>query len=149
MHTNPFAELEFLRRGIDELFEGFWPAGWGHRSVFLPGRSARGYPLMNIADEDDALVVEAFAPGIDADTLEVTAQRNVLTLTGEKKPLADIKREAYHRNERATGKFTRTFQLNFEIDQDRVSAEYKDGILSITLPKAKSALPKSVKIQVK
>lgn len=149
MYSNPFAELELLRRGIDELFGEIWPTGGASRSVFLPGRSARGYPLINIADENDALIVDAFAPGIDTDSLEISVQANVLTIAGQKKALHDVRPEAYHRNERATAKFTRSLHLGSEIDADRVSAQYRDGILTITLPKERSTLPKTVKVEVK
>jgi HSP20 family protein len=149
LYWNPFQELEALRRGIDELFTGQGPAGWGRRSAFLPGRSARAYPLVNVADEGDKVVVDAFAPGLDMDSLEVEVQRNMLTIKGEKRDVADVRPESFHRRERAAGKFVRTLHLDFEIDDGKVKASYEDGILRITLPRAASALPKKVDIKVK
>lgn len=146
---NPFGELDLLRQGIDDLFANIWPTGYGRRSVFLPGQSARGYPLLNIATRDDKVVVNAFAPGLDPKTLEVSVERNVLTIAGEKKPLAGVKPEQYHRNERATGKFIRKLHLDMEVDEDKVQANYENGILAVELPKSEAALPRKIDVQVK
>jgi len=146
---NPFGELDLLRQGIDDLFANIWPTGYGRRSVFLPGRSARGYPLLNIAADDDEVIVNAFAPGLDPKSLEVSVERNVLTIAGEKKPLPGVKPEQYHRNERATGKFIRKLQLDLEVDEEKVQAHYENGILTIVLPKSEVALPRKIDILVK
>jgi HSP20 family protein len=148
-YFNPFHDLEALRRGLDELFTADRPGGWSRRSAFLPGRAARAYPLLNVSAEKDKVFVDAFAPGLDMDSLEVSIDRNVLTLAGQKQTLPDVAPEAYHRNERAAGSFVRTLRLDFEVDEDKVEAEYEDGILRVALPKAQSALPRKVEIRVK
>jgi len=148
-YWNPLQELDALRRSLDEAFAGAWPAAWGRQSAFLPGRSARAYPLLNIDAEDDRVTVEAFAPGLDLEALEVSVDRNVLVLSGEKRDIADVRPEAFHRRERAAGKFVRTLHLDYEIDESKVEANYTDGILRIVLPKAAAALPRKVSVQVK
>lgn len=147
---NPFQEMEALRHEIDRAFEEFGlGAGPSVRAAFLPGRLARGYPLMNLHEDADNLYVEAMAPGIDPEALNLTVVRNTLTVSGEKKRApGEIKPEAFHREERAGGKFVRTITLPVEIDEVKVKAEYKDGLLLITLPKAEEAKPKQISVNV-
>jgi HSP20 family protein len=89
------------------------------------------------------------APGIDPQSLNITVVHNTLTISGEKKGAPDeIKPEAFHREERARGKFVRTITLPVEIDDGKVGAEYKNGLLLITLPKSERAKPKQINVQV-
>jgi len=146
---SPLVEMDALRREIDRVLEGFAPKSGGWRSVFLPGVSARTYPLMNVYEDSEAVTVEALAPGLNVETIQVSVKGDTLTIQGEKKPLSGVKPEAFHRSERATGKFTRTLELESEIDENKVKAEYANGLLTITLPKAESAKPKLIQIKVK
>lgn len=146
----PFADVEALRREIGRVFEDFgieqWPA---HRVAFLPGREPRRYPMVNLLEDKDHVYVEALTPGVDPQSLNVTALHNRLTISGEKSKVAEnIKPEAYHRNERASGKFVRTIDLPVEIDEARIQAEYKNGLLVVTLPKAEKAKPKQINVKV-
>jgi HSP20 family protein len=146
---NPFTDMEALRQEIDRAFEGF---GLGQapsrRVAFLPGREPRRYPLVNLLEDKDNLYVEALTPGVDPQSMNVTATQNRLTLSGEKSSVVDIKLEAFHRNERASGKFVRTIDLPVEIDGAQIQAEYKNGLLVVTLPKAEKAKPKQITIKV-
>jgi HSP20 family protein len=147
---NPFADVDALRREIGRVFEDFgieqWPA---HRVAFLPGREPRRYPLVNLLEDKDHVYVEALTPGVDPQSMNVTALQNRLTISGEKSKVAeDIKPEAFHRNERASGKFVRTIDLPVEIDEARIQAEYKNGLLVVTLPKAEKAKPKQINVKV-
>lgn len=147
---NPLRELEALRREIDRAFSdaGYDRAAHPYSRVsFLPGRSARAYPLLNLSEDKDNLHVEGLAPGVNPATIEVTVVRDQLTVSGEKSALnGDIKPEAIHRNERAAGKFVRTVTLPCEVDEGRVRAEYKNGLLAITLPKAETAKPRKITV---
>lgn len=151
MTWDPFRELEALRREFERIFGEI--SGNGGRSwpaAFLPGRSARTYPLVNIREDRDNLYIEALAPGLDPGTLEITVVRDTLRMQGEKQPITDaVKPEAFHRSERSAGRFVRTMSLPSEVDGDRVSAEYKNGILRVTLPKTEKAKPKQIAIDVK
>jgi len=146
---NPFGEMDALRREIDRVFEGYAPKWTGWRSVFLPGVSARNYPLLNVAEDAESIVVEALAPGLETETLHVSVKGDTLTVEGEKKPLSGVKPEAFHRSERAAGKFVRTLELPSEIEEAKVKAEYANGLLTITLPKAERAKPKQITVKVK
>lgn len=149
---DPFRELEALRREVDRVFNGFSldrMAPPFSRESFLPGRSARAYPLINLSEDKDNLYIEALAPGVDPSTLNISVVREQLTITGEKPVVpSDIKPEAYHRNERAAGKFTRTITLPVEVDEGKVQAAYRNGLLAITLPKAEVAKPKQITVNV-
>src|SRR5690606_16938081 len=105
--------LEALRRDIDRAFQnaGF-PLEPFVRTAFLPGRAARRYPLINLAEDRDHIYLEALAPGVDPASIDLSVVRNVLTLAGEKRRHPDsIQPEAFHRSERAAGKFVRTITL--------------------------------------
>jgi HSP20 family protein len=142
--------MEALRRDIDRAFNN---AGFSNepffRTAFLPGRAARRYPLINLAEDRDYIYIEALAPGVDPESINLAVMHNVLTISGEKRRhTEDIKPEAFHRSERAAGKFVRTIELPVEVDADHVKAEYKHGILMITLPKAEAAKPKQISVSV-
>ncbi len=149
-NSDPFAEMEALRREIDRAFEGFGLGTLPFSQVaFLPGRSPRQYPLINLHEDKDSLYVEALAPGIDPNSLNLTVVHNNLTISGEKlQNSSQIKPEAFHRNERASGKFVRTVELPVEVDGGNVKAEYENGLLVVSLPKAEKAKPKQISVKV-
>ena len=147
--SDPFREIEAFRREIDRVFGeiGLSPSGRPASLAFLPGRAARQYPLVNLHDDSDRFYVEALAPGVEPDKLEVTVVGNTLTLAGEKRGLAGVAPERIHRSERAAGRFVRTVELPAEVDASKVSAEYKQGLLLVTLPRAESARPRRVSVR--
>lgn len=149
---NPVKERDVLHREIDRIFEDMGMERWTFpftRFSFLPGRASRMYPLLNMSEDADNLFVEALAPGVDPKTLKVTVVRNQLTISGDKARLEEnIKPEAWHRNERAAGRFVRTVALPMDINEGKIKAEYKNGLLSIMLPKAEAAKPKQITVQV-
>jgi HSP20 family protein len=147
---NSFQQLDDLHREIDRAFEDFFPE-WQPSlpMAFLPGRLARAYPRINLHEDRDHLYVEAMAPGLDPESLNLTVVHNTLTISGEKRGAPDnIAPEAFHREERASGKFVRNVTLPVEIDESKVVAEYKNGLLLITLPKSEKAKPKQINVQV-
>ncbi|HEU4341580.1 MAG TPA: Hsp20/alpha crystallin family protein [Candidatus Binatia bacterium] len=147
---NPLEDIEALRREIDRAFEGFNLGETPVRqAAFLPGRGPRRYPLINLLEDKDHLYVEALTPGVDPQSLSVTVTQNRLTLTGEKLGIGgDIKPEAFHRNERASGKFVRSVDLPMEVADRGVQAEYKNGLLVVALPKAERVKPKQINVKV-
>jgi HSP20 family protein len=147
---NPWHTLAALRRELDRVFD---ETGTRHapffRTAFLPGRAARRYPLTNLYEDQDAVYLEALAPGVDPATFNVSVVGNTLSITGEKRRVAgDVKPEAFHRSERATGTFVRHMQLPVEVDDHKVHADYTDGLLLVTLPKADKVKPKQIAVQV-
>ena len=145
-------DLDSMRREMDRAFED---AGWGwvnrplSRVSFLPGRATRRYPLINIHGDENNVYVEALAPGVNPESFDVSVKGDQLSISGEKVAAnGDVKAEDFHRSERSAGKFIRTFTLPSEIEQDKVQANYKNGLLLVTLPKAESAKPKQISIKV-
>jgi HSP20 family protein len=147
---NPWQTLEALRRELDRVFDETGTRNEPFfRTAFLPGRAARRYPLTNLYEDKDTLYLEALAPGVDPATLDLRVVGNTLSIAGEKRRVAgDVKPEAFHRSERATGKFVRHLQLPVEVDEGKIRADYKDGLLIVTLPKAEKAKPKQIAVQV-
>ncbi len=147
---DPIRELDALRRQVEQIFDehNTWSKPFT-RFSFLPGLSARSYPLINLAEDKNNIYIEALAPGLNADTLEVTVLDDVLRLSGEKPSISeDVKPEAYHRNERSAGRFVRSIALPTPVNSDGVKAHYHDGLLNLTLPKAEEAKPKQIEVKV-
>jgi HSP20 family protein len=147
---NSWQTLETLRREIDNVFnETDARREPVFRTAFLPGRAARRYPLINLYEDKEAMYVEALTPGVDPDTLNVSVVGSTLSIAGEKRRVAgDVQPEAFHRSERATGKFVRQIELPIAVDENNVQAEYTHGLLTVTLPKTEKAKPKQVAVQV-
>jgi HSP20 family protein len=145
---NIFKEMDDLRRSLDLMFQASpFSRQPVSRFAFLPGLSARHYPLVNVFDDKDKLYIECLAPGLDPKELDVTVENNQLTIRGEKnsKP-KDISPEAFHRSERAAGKFVRTMDIGCDVDPDKITAEYKHGLLLITLGKSEKSKPRRIQI---
>ena len=146
---DPFREMDALRREIDRAFEDF---GWSGRHEglgALPGTTRTGYPMLNVSADNDHITVTALAPGLDTESLDLSVEGGVLRMAGQKAPLSgDIQPERFHRNERGAGRFIRTLTLPAPVDADKVSAEYHNGLLTVTLPKAESAKPRRINVSV-
>jgi HSP20 family protein len=98
--------------------------------------------------EGHDLVVKAELPDMAREDIEVTIEHNILRLKGTKKAIADVKDEQYRRIERNFGTFTRTFTLPSTVDGTKVSADYKNGVLTITLPFKEEARPRTINVGV-
>jgi HSP20 family protein len=103
-------------------------------------------PPVDVRETDDAYLVTAELPGMSAQDIQITLENNILRLSGERKFERDEKKENFHRIERAYGSFTRSFGLPSQVDADRVQASFKDGVLTITVPKAEQARPRKIEI---
>jgi HSP20 family protein len=112
------------------------------------GEEATGawLPAVDIFEEGDNLILQAEVPGVGKEELDVRVENNILTLSGERRQQKEIKDEQFHRLERSYGKFVRSFTLPVGIDTERIKAEFKDGLLTLTLPKAEEAKPKRIKV---
>lgn len=134
----PWTELNRLSRDIDRLF--------GSRGGGL-GRLSDGgaYPAMSVWHDNENLYAETELPGFDLKDLEIYVVGNQLTIKGERK-LTEHEGGQWHRQERGFGKFHRTIELPGEIDGSRVSAEFKHGVLLVTLPKNESVKPRRIEV---
>ena len=143
-----WSPIDALRRDINRAFQN---AGFSNRpsfrTAFLPGHASSRFPLINMVEDCDQIYIEALAPGLDPDSIDLAVIRNILTISGEKRRHPEaIQPEAFHRSERAAGRFARTIELPVEIDANHVKAEYQHGILMVTLPKAETARPKQISV---
>jgi HSP20 family protein len=147
-----FEEMARMRREIDRLLGDDRLSSWTFpfsRVSFLPGRSSRTYPLLNISEDADNIYVDALAPGINPEELNVSVSGDQLVISGEKKALPKSVRPEYiHRSERATGKFARSLSLSADVESEKVHANYTNGVLKITLPKIEAAKPKQIQVKV-
>lgn len=103
-------------------------------------------PPVNIRETDGAYFVEADLPGLTKKDVDITLENNLLKLSGERRFEKDTSEENYHRVERAYGTFLRTFALPSQVDPEGVKASFKDGVLTIEVPKAEEARPRKIAI---
>ncbi len=134
-------DLARLHNDMDDLFDSFF------RGLDRPFGRAAGWPAIDVAEKDDAIMVRAEIPGCKADDIDISVYNNTLTISGEKKETKEEKDKGYYYSESSYGSFRRDVPLPAEVDANNVEAACKDGVLSITLPKA--ARSKAVKVQVK
>ena len=137
---NLIAFQDEMNRMFNRFFRGGngGEASWGHYSWTPP---------VDIYETDDALILQAELPGVSKDEVSIEIHRNTLMLRGERKPEAVVKEEHYHRTERAYGPFQRSFALPTMVDQEKVQATSRDGVLELRLPKLEAAKPKRIAIQ--
>ncbi len=105
-------------------------------------------PPVDIYETDQNVVLSAELPGLDAKDVEVRVEDGTLYLKGQRNFEKEVKEENYHRIERSYGSFMRAFPLPSSVDTEKASAEYKNGVLKLTLPKREEAKPKTIKINV-
>ena len=144
----PFRDLmtvqDRMNRIFDDAFRGASRPGT-EEDWALGGSWA---PAVDIFENEGTLVLKAELPGIDLKDVDVRVENNVLTLRGERKFESEVKREQYHRVERAYGTFSRSFTLPSVVDTEKIKAEFKDGVLRVTLPQREEAKPKQISIAV-
>ena len=141
--NNLFGQFERLRRELDDVF-GVSALPSSIRSV-APGT----VPAVNIGRTPSSVEIYAFAPGLDASKIEVTLDRGVLRIAGERAPgtpTGDPKVHVYTR-ERGAGSFTRAISLPDDVDPAQVNASYRDGVLQVSVARRESAQPKRITVQ--
>jgi len=116
-------------------------------AAFRGAPSTGLYPPVNVFDAGEAFVVKAELPGVDAEKVEVNVEEDTLTLRGERSFSEPNREAAFHRRERGAGQFRRVVRLPGRTAGDEAKAEYRNGVLTITIPKAKETRPRRVQIQ--
>ncbi len=137
-------ELFSLRRDVDRLFDDLWPNDEGATN----GEGTVWRPSVDIRETDHEFLIHADLPGISKEDLEITVVDGRLMIKGQRHRENESKEGGAHRVERAYGTFTRTFDLPAAVDTEAVAATYKDGVLSVTVPKAEEAKPKQIEVKV-
>jgi len=135
--TDPFRELRRIQNEMDQLL--------GASALRGPATAAGGFPAVNIYAGQDGVAVVAELPGVEKDDLEVQAHHDTLTLSGGRRPAAE-REEAYHRRERRSGRFTRSIQLPYRVDPERIEARLENGVLRLSLPRPQADKPRRIAI---
>jgi HSP20 family protein len=145
-----FAFRQNMDRLMDDFFRGFdmWPFSRPELGPF-EWRTGAFNPSVDVRDEDNRVTIEAELPGITEKDVEVSLSADSITIRGEKKKETEEEEKNYYRLERSYGSFERTVRLPVDIEPDKVEAKFKNGVLSITLPKTKEALAQTRKIPIK
>lgn len=143
MRWNPMRDVFGFGHPMNHLFD----------DVFRPvaredgGLSMwNGYPTVDIYDNDENIVITAELPGINKTDIVIDVKDRVLTLKGERSFDNEVKEEKYYCRERTFGKFQRAFRLPADVDPEKISADYKDGILKIDIPKPEEQKPKKITV---
>ena len=140
---NPIRDVFSLRHQMNHLFDDvFRPVVRGDDR----SSSWNFYPTVDIYDNDENIVITAELPGIDKKDIVIDVKDGVLTLKGERFFNNEVKEEKYYRRERTFGKFERVFRLPAEVDPEKISADYKDGILKIDIPKPEEEKPRQITV---
>jgi HSP20 family protein len=139
----PF-EFDRIRREMDRLWDSFLEGRPMRR-----GEEVREWlPSLDVSETKNDLVVKAELPGMDPKDINISLSNGLLTITGEKKQEKEEKDENYHLIERSYGSFTRSVRLPREVQSDKITASFKNGVLRVTLPKSEEAKKKEIKIKV-
>jgi HSP20 family protein len=137
-----FGRLFSLRDELDRLFEAPLE-GLARTTQFLGGWN----PAVDLYEDKDSITVKAELPGMKREEIEVSLHDGALTISGERKGEEKVENAEVCRTERFVGKFHRTLTLPSTVNADHISAQYKDGVLTVTLPKAEEAKPRQIQVK--
>jgi HSP20 family protein len=127
---DPFAGLDEMRKEVNRVFE----------TAFAPA--------LDVVEAKDDFLVKVDLPGLSKEDVSVTIQDNFLTIRGERKHEVEKKDTNFYHRERVHGTFSRTIELPTRVDAGKVAANFRDGVLHVTLPKSEEAKPKEIKVNV-
>ena len=135
-----FSELDRLQRDMNSLFD---------YSPNIRGIGRGGYPALNVGSTPGSVEIYAFAPGIDPAKVEINLDRGVLTIDGERQPTMSTgdDKSTVHLSERFAGRFRRVVSLPDDIDPNGVTADYRDGVLHVSVKRRESAQPRRIEVQ--
>ncbi len=143
---NPFKEVEELEKRLSHLVGRHAPTGSGDKNEAIT--VAQWSPVVDISEDEKEYAIKAELPDVKKEDIKLNVHDDVLTITGERKYEKEEKGKKYHRVERAYGSFMRSFTLPEDADGTKVTAEYKDGLLNVRLPKSEKAKPKTIEVKV-
>lgn len=141
---DPWRNLSFLQDRINRMFWEAFPEPRGEDDEVSLGT---WYPAVDIHETDTAIILEAELPGLKKEDIDIEIRENILTLKGERKDNKEIKEQNYYRQERRSGKFSRSITLPAVIDPEKVAASYKAGVLEVKIPKPEEQKPTQIDIK--
>jgi HSP20 family protein len=137
-------DMVTLRDAMDRLFDEAFTRPW-----FSDGGRGTGMPAVDMYQTDDDVIVKVAVPGIKPEDVQISVTGDMLTIKGETKEETDNKEKAYHIREQRWGSFERVITLPSAVRSDKAQAEFENGILNITLPKAEEVKPKTISVKAK
>ncbi|HSE43258.1 MAG TPA: Hsp20/alpha crystallin family protein [Acidobacteriota bacterium] len=140
-----FRELMTLQDRMNRLFEQGLPKAKYEDEGLFGGAWA---PAVDIYETDQAIVLKADLPDLNPNDVDIRVEDNMLFLKGERKMEKETKEENYHRVERSYGAFSRSFVLPRTVSSEKIAADYKNGVLKITMPKREESKPKQIRVNV-
>lgn len=143
---DPFRELEDVSNRLNRIFRRPTAHADAGQEMLL---AADWTPSADISETDSAYLIKTEIPGVNKEDVKVTLQNGTLTIQGERKLEKEEKGKKYHRIERSYGSFMRSFQMPDDADENSVKAEFKDGVLNVTLAKSDKAKSKAISVAVK
>jgi HSP20 family protein len=140
----PVRSLDNIQDEVSRVFDSFFDA----KPFVRRGVDSGWDPDVDIVEDKDKVLVKIDLPGIEKDDIKVSVEENILTIKGERKAEKEEQDKSYHHVERVYGSFCRSFSLPSKVDAQSIRADYKNGVLSIDLPKAEEVKPKEIPINV-
>lgn len=140
------SDIASMQREMNRVFNSFFH---GEADEEFPLAASTWRPAVDITEGDSAFLVKMELPGVTKEDVKITMENNLLTVRGEKKEEKETKGTNVHRIERGYGLFQRSFTLPATVKGEKIEASFRDGILSITLPKSEEAKPKEIEVRVK
>ena len=142
----PRSQMTRFRSEMDQLFENFFGRAWGAVEAGYGALSAWA-PTLDVTETESGVTVRAEVPGIDPSDLEITVVGRTLTLAGEKKETTETKEENYFHSERRFGSFRRSVELPVPVNTEKVTAEHKNGVVLIQIPKDPTSIPRRIPVK--
>jgi HSP20 family protein len=142
---DPFRNMSTLQDRINRIFD---ETASRSQDYDVEVNQCDWKPVVDIYDSEKAIVVNAELPGVSKENITLDVKENILTLKGERKPDEEVRKENYYRMERCFGSFERAFTLPSTVDPGKITANFKDGILKIEIPKPEEKKPKQISINV-
>jgi HSP20 family protein len=141
----PYESFHTLRRlntMLDEAF-GNWPLNQDESGAI----TSAWHPAVDVFEDKEAVRIVAELPGVSPEDVKLSLENNLLTIRGEKKQEAEERNERVHRYERSYGSFERAFMLPTTVDGEKIAADYRNGVLTVTVPKAERARPREIPVR--
>jgi HSP20 family protein len=141
--ADPFKELFDIQRNLNSLFESNFGKAGGEDTALNAWT-----PTVDIYEDQDAFLLKLELPEVNKEDIKVSLNENVLAISGERRFENEDKRDGYHRVERSYGQFYRSFTLPPNVNTEAINAEYKDGMLRLSIPKKEEAKPKEISVNI-
>lgn len=147
---NPINDLLQVEKEFNRLFSDFEKrfGFFDSRDIDSDSENVTWLPLTDIYEDNDNFKLKIDLPGVEKDDVKITFANNQISISGERKQHSESENHKYHRVERSYGKFYRSFDLPKEIEQDKISAEFKNGQLTIIIPKSEKVKPQQIEVKV-